>query len=137
MSYRTIGSGVYFDKVSQYGVEHNLLTFKDIIEREHISLVMCNNLPEVCEQLNDYSIWDNMDKGLYDEENEEYEEIFQWYLTDISEWTYKWLKKTYGDNLLFTYCDSLDCYVLCVTHFGTSWDCVLTDIQIEEDKNRE
>lgn len=34
----------------------------------------------------------------------------------------EYLEKTFG--LLFTYSDLLDKYILCVDHFGTSWDYV-------------
>lgn len=49
-------------------------------------------------------------------------EIYQWYVTDCSKWDMEYLRDTFG--LLFTYSDLLDCYILCVTHFGTSWDYV-------------
>lgn len=49
-------------------------------------------------------------------------EIYQWYITDCSKWDMEYLRDTFG--LLFTYSDMLDCYILCVTHFGTKWDYV-------------
>lgn len=56
------------------------------------------------------------------EETEEFPEIFQWYITDCSKWDVEYLRKTFG--LLFTYSNLLDCYILCVTHWGTGWDYV-------------
>lgn len=53
-------------------------------------------------------------------------EIFQFFIVDdagaeiIQEWT---------DDPLF-YCDALDMYIWGVTHWGTSWDYVLTDIKL-------
>ena len=53
-------------------------------------------------------------------------EIFQFFIIDdagaeiIQEWT---------DDPLF-YCNALDMYIWGVTHWGTSWDYVLTDIRI-------
>lgn len=53
-------------------------------------------------------------------------EIFQFFIVDdagseiIQEWT---------DDPLF-YCSALDMYIWGVTHWGTSWDYVLTDIKI-------
>lgn len=53
-------------------------------------------------------------------------EIFQYFIVDdagaeiIQEWT---------DDPLF-YCEALDMYIWGVTHWGTSWDYVLTDIRI-------
>lgn len=86
----------------------------------HGGLVMCNKLPEI-----DNSIWDNMRKELYDEETNEYTEIYQWFITSWSEWDVEWLEKTFPD-LIITYSDLLDCYILCVDHFGTGWDYVMT-----------
>lgn len=51
-----------------------------------------------------------------------YAEIFQWLITDCSESDVQYLRETFG--LLFTYSDLLDCYILCVTHWGTGWDYV-------------
>ena len=55
-------------------------------------------------------------------ECEEPSEIFQWYITDCSKSDVDYLSETFG--LLFTYSDLLDCYILCVTHYGTAWDYV-------------
>lgn len=60
------------------------------------------------------------------EAEQEPPEIFQFFIVDdagaeiIQEWT---------DDPLF-YCSALDMYIWGVTHFGTSWDYVLTDIRI-------
>lgn len=91
------------------------------------SLVLCNNLPEVDESV----LYNEVVGSLYDEETEEYKEVYQWYITDLSEWSLDWLKKYGSDEFIISYSDMLDVYVLCVTHFGTSWDYVDTDIKIE------
>lgn len=65
-------------------------------------------------------IWNPEDEK--DNDGQEYREIFQWFLTSCSEWDVKYLRETFG--LLFTYSNLLDLYVLCVTHYGTSWDYV-------------
>ena len=49
-------------------------------------------------------------------------EIFQWFVTDCSEFDVNYLREHFG--LLFTYSNLLECYVLCVDHYGTSWDYV-------------
>lgn len=85
----------------------------------HGGLVMCNKLPEI-----DPSIWNNMRKPLEDEETGEYTDIYQWFITSWSEWDVEWLEKTFPD-LIISYSDLLDCYVLCVDHFGTGWDYVM------------
>ena len=56
------------------------------------------------------------------------EAVFQDYI--ISEGGYKFLEE-YTDELVF-YNYTLDIYVWAITHFGTSWDYVLTDIKLVE-----
>ena len=105
--------------------------------------VLCNNIGEV-----DPSIWDNMrfslwyyedeDGNYYDNESD-YEgdgelqecqnEIYQYFLTDASESDVEYLEEHFG--LLFTYSDLLDLYVLCVDHYGTSWDYVGCETDVE------
>lgn len=80
------------------------------------SYVMCNNLPEI-----DAAIYDNMRFPIEDEDGDMVE-VYQWFISDCSEWDVKYLEDVFG--LWFTYSDLLDCYVLCVTHWGTSWDYV-------------
>lgn len=84
-------------------------------------LIMCNNIPEI-----DPSVWDNMRFDYYDEETGEYEEIYQWFITDLSDWAVEWQEKTF--DLQYTYSDLLEKYILCVTHWGTSWDYVPCEV---------
>lgn len=79
------------------------------------SLVLCNELPRIDENLN-YRF------STYNEEDDTYTEIYQWFITSYSESDVEWLEKSFG--LLFAYSPLLDCYILCVDHWGTSWDYV-------------
>lgn len=81
------------------------------------SYIMCNHIGEI-----DFTVYDNMRFSLYDEETGEYTEIFQWFITDCSLSEVQYLESAFG--LLFTFSELLDCYVLCVDHYGTSWDYV-------------
>lgn len=82
------------------------------------SYVLCNNIvtidPTVFENAR-FSLW-------YDEAETEYREIYQWYITDCSESDVNYLEETFG---------LLDCYVLCVDHYGTSWDYVYCETSNE------
>lgn len=92
------------------------------------SLIMCNEIPEV-----DPSVLDNMRFYLYEEDEDGYEEeleIYQWYLTDCSDFDVKFLEEHFG--LKFTYSDLLGLYVLCVTHHGTSWDYVYWEVDFPQ-----
>lgn len=84
------------------------------------NLVLCNNIAE-----KDPSIRDNMKFNYYDE-NDDPIEIYQWYITDLNNWAKDWQKQTF--DLYYTYSELLDSYILCVPHFGTSWDYVPCEV---------
>jgi DNA repair exonuclease SbcCD ATPase subunit len=65
-------------------------------------------------------------------EQDEQPEIFQYFI--ISDSGYNTLK--YHTNEIVYYIPVLDIYVWGVTHCGTSWNYVLTDIKIEEDSEQ-
>ena len=58
-------------------------------------------------------------------------EIFQYFI--ISDNGARILKD-YTNEILF-YCEDLDMYIWGVTHWGTSWDYVLTDIKLDLSEN--
>lgn len=58
--------------------------------------------------------------------DDEYSEIYQCYM--ISEAGYEFLVE-YTDEIVY-YNETLDIYVWGITHFGTSWDYVLTDVKL-------
>ena len=86
------------------------------------SLVLCNKIAEI-----DPSVFDNARFSFYDEDEETETEIFQWFLTSFSLDDVEWIEKNFPD-IKFTYSDMLDCFVLCVDHWGTGWDYVATSI---------
>ena len=98
------------------------------------SLILCNNIAKI-----DDSIYDNMEFNYFNE-NDEPIDIYQWYLTDDNADDVEWKKETFPE-LLYTYSDLLDCYVLCVNHFGTLWSGVATLVKnprwIEFNKDKE
>lgn len=64
-----------------------------------------------------------------EQEQEEQPEIFQYYI--VSDNGAEILKEC---NEIVFYNDALDMYLWGVTHYGTSWDYVLTDIELDLDK---
>lgn len=99
--------------------------YYDAVHYFNNSLILCNNIAEI-----DPSVYDNIRFSL------EYEDgytvdIYQWFLTDCSELDVEYLEKRF--NLLFTYSDTLEVFILCVDHYGTSWRGVsVTDNESEE-----
>lgn len=60
------------------------------------------------------------------ESEQDDQEVFQWYIVD--DWGARLLKKI---NQIVYYNEVLDMYLWGVTHYGTSWDYVLTNITID------
>lgn len=88
------------------------------------SLILCNDITNV-----DSSVLDNFRFNYYDDESDEYTEIYQYYLTSYSLDDVRFLEDHFG--LLFSYSNDLDLYVLCVDHWGTSWDYVYCSTDLE------
>lgn len=102
-------------------------SYKRLVDRYVGDIVLCNNITEV-----DDEIWDNVDESdLIDEDGDEINdlEIYQYYLCNVGEWQKEQLK---GTGVILSYSKVLDCDVLMVQHWGTSWDYVMTDIEWTE-----
>lgn len=68
------------------------------------------------------------------EEQAEYEEngeFYQYFIIDINKWDLEYLQECGQKTLQILYSELLDCYVLAVGHFGTSWDYVSSDFKLE------
>lgn len=83
-------------------------------------LVLCNDITKIDESVLYNFRFDAEEDG----------EIYQWYLTSYSEGDIEYLEKTFG--LLFTYSEKLDCFVLCVDHWGTMWSNVPCEVLSED-----
>ena len=113
------------------------------------SYVLCNNITKVDQSVYDnarfsFFYYEDEDGNIYDNEDdapegvevwEKEQEIYQWFITDCTESAVEFLEEHFG--LLFTYSDSLDCYILCVSHWGTSWDYVMIDTDLENAARKE
>ena len=102
-------------KVSNYGLENGYLDYKTL--SAIIGDCILNNVIRA-ETMEDWEIISGEFKEM----------VFQDYI--ISEYGYKLLSEL-TDELVF-YNEKLDIFVWAITHFGTSWDYVLTDVEIVE-----
>ena len=100
-------------------------TYRCAVEWLNTNLVLLNNITEI-----DCTVYDNF-RSAFDEDTE----IFQWFITDASDDDVEWLEEHFG--LLFTYSELLDKWILCVTHYGTSWDYVMIDTDIKAAERKE
>lgn len=111
---------VYGFKVSTYGLENGYLDYYTLSEIVG-STVLNNNIIT-------YTGYENWELACGEEETEEgdYREVYQYYIIPYS--GYRFLKE-FTDEIVY-YNEDLDMYVWGITHFGTSWDYVLTDIEL-------
>ena len=111
----------YGNKISDYGLEQGYVDYHTLAKA--FDAVLNNNIYAMTQ---DVGYWELESGSDYDEEEDSYAEIFQYYIVD-----------DYGAEILkeageiVYYNEELDMYLWGVTHWGTSWDCVLTDIKLE------
>lgn len=110
------GNKAYGYEVSEYGLEHGYLDYLTL--SKIVGDCILNNTIRA-ETMMDWEIVTGEFKDA----------IFQDYI--ISEYGYKFLSE-YTDEIVF-YNEKLDIYVWGITHYGTSWDYVLTDIKLIQD----
>lgn len=111
---------VYGFKVSDYGLENGYLDYYTL--SKIVGDCILNNSVVPYTGMENWEVVSGRELDEYDE----YYEIYQYYI--ISEAGYRFLED-YTDEIVY-YNEQLDMYVWAVTHFGTSWDYVLTDIKL-------
>lgn len=116
-------------KLNEYEREHKRISYATLCDFLFSDMILCNKILDV-----DYNLLENQELGsLYDEETEEYDEVYQWYIVNVDSWMLDKLKELNFNEIQLFYSDVLEEYILGVTHWGTSWDYVLTDIGYTED----
>ena len=113
---------VFGEAVSSYGLENGYLDYRALAGIVG-DCILNNNIYE-------YVGYGNWELACGQEEGDEgdYLEIYQYYI--ITDYGYDFLDR-YTDEIVY-YNEELDMYLWGITHFGTSWDYVLTDIQVVE-----
>lgn len=115
---------VYGHEVSEYGREHGYLDYRTLAEIVG-DMVLCNGIVQYNGWFEDWELENGTD---YDEENDCYEDIYQYYI--VSSRGAKWLME-HTDEIVY-YNEQLDLDVWGITHWGTGWDYVLTDVKLVE-----
>lgn len=105
----------YGHEVSKYGLENGYLDYLTL--SKIVGDCILNN--QLIEETGYYN-WDVMTGEHLDDE------IYQYYI--ISYEGYAFLSR-FTDEIVF-YNEKLNIYLWGITHFGTSWDYVLTDIKL-------
>lgn len=114
----------YGNKISDYGLERGYIDYACLAKSFDAIL---NN--DIITKTYDIGYWECVNGLEYDEETETYYDIFQYYIISGTGFA---ILQQFTDEIVF-YNEELDMYVWGVTHCGTSWDYVLTDIAIERE----
>lgn len=88
------------------------------------SLILFNEIHEIDPDFNEY-------KEIEEDKEGNYPDIYQYFLTSWNENYVQWLKGRFPE-LIIAYSDKLNMWILCVDHFGTSWDYVWTECKLPE-----
>ena len=117
------------NEISSYGLEHKRVDYATLAKA--FDAVLCNDITKLFYSTinGDYNEVELYSGSDYDEENDYYYDIYQYYI--ISHNGAHLLEEL--TNEIVYYIPALDIYVWGVTHFGTPWQGVLTDIKIELD----
>lgn len=112
---------VFGFKVSDYGLENGYLDYYTL-SRIVGEGILNNDII----QYTGIENWELVNG--YEEDEDGWYEVYQYYI--ISGAGYSFLRD-FTDEIVY-YHEDLDMYVWGITHFGTSWDYVLTDIKLVE-----
>ena len=103
------------------------ISYRRLIERIG-NIWLFNNAPKLSEYDFEFVL-----NNEYDEENDEYIDIYQYYLISINPYTLEKLQELEVKDLIIAWSENLEEYILLVDHFGTSWDYIMTDIYYTTD----
>lgn len=138
------GKTLYGKEISGYGLDNGYVDYKTLseimgncilnneiikYEIDNWEVVNGSEIKYYDSKADDYVEEENIEN--WDNIEEECVDIFQYYIID--NWGVEILSN-YTDEIIF-YNEKLDVYLWGITHWGTSWDYVLTDIKIENKAN--
>lgn len=123
MKYTNHSNYFYGNKISDYGIENGYVDY-DTLARSFDCIL--NN--DIINKTSNIGYWEEYNGSEYNGENDEYVDIYQFYI--ISE-SGAHILSCYTNEIVW-YNKELDMYVWGVSHYGTSWSYVLTDIKIEK-----
>ena len=132
---------VKMEDLNEYEREHNKISFKRLVNKLFTDMILCNDITKLfyADINGTYNEVEFEIGNDYDEENDEYIDVYQYFIVDFNNYTYSLMQEyaeQLGKEFILYYINELDLYILGVTHLGTGWDYVLTDIEYTTDFNK-
>lgn len=117
---RLYDNKVYGIEVSNYGLENGYLDYQTLARM--VGDCVLNNY------IFEYSGYENwaLENGMEEDEDGYFNEVYQYYIISDDG---AGVLKDLTDEIVF-YHEELDMYLWGITHFGTAWSHVLTDIKL-------
>ena len=116
-----------------YEKEHMKCSLYNFLRFYEIDLILNNNLIDYRYDFSFEMInYDRMEEVFELNEYPDSLDIYQYFIFKEADLRYL---KLLNEPIFYSY--ELDLYLLGITHYGTGWDYVLTDINLIEDKNNE
>ena len=115
----------YGHEISKYGLEQGYVDYATLCKP--INMVLNN---DIMEKTSNIGFWEPVQGFDNDEDGNNIREIFQFYIIDDN--GAKMLQEL-TDEILF-YNEEIDMWLLAVTHYGTNWSYVCSDIPLVLDK---
>lgn len=111
--------------LNDYEKDNKILSYANLFY-DNDDMILCNNIA------NDWEDLELVNGSDYNENDDIYEEIYQYYIIDDS--TAERLKN-YTDEIIY-YHNRLDIYILGVTHYGTNWHYVYSGLDLIKDEDK-
>lgn len=112
------------EDLNEHERKYNKISYRRLIDRVSNGIWLFNNAPKLSNYDFEFEIGTD-----YNEEQDEYVDIYQYYLISINSYVLEKLQELDCNDLIIAWSETLEEYVLMVDHFGTGWDYVLTDIE--------
>jgi len=106
------------------------LSYRQLIDHYVNNGLILNN--DIMKETFEIGYWETWNGEDYNEEEDYYKDVYQYYIID----EYDADRLADDTDELIYYNETLNLYLLGVTHFGTPWDGVSTDYIITTDYNK-
>lgn len=116
----------YLENPNENEARTRTASYASLCNRFFDNMILCNDIYKADPNL-------ELITGVdYDEENEEYIDIYQYFIVSINTNEEDIERFNYDNDIILYYSELLDVYILGVQHFGTSWSYVETGVEMTQ-----